>query len=82
MELVVAILVYLGVFVDGNTYTQAEIDAIASESQSQVQVILQDEEQTQSAIQAFENSGWEYSTETGLVAPAKQTDEEIIIIAR
>lgn len=82
MELIIAVLVYLGAFVEGNNYSPAEIDAKVSETQPQVQEVLQDEEQVQSAIEAFENSNWDYNPETGLVMPWKLEDEEIIIIAR
>lgn len=82
MELIVAVLVYLGVFVEGNTYSPAQIEEKANQVQPQVQEVLANDESTQSALQAFENSNWQYSPETGLVEPWEEEDEEVIIYSR
>lgn len=82
MEIIVAVLVYLGVLVEGNTYTIQEIDSEAAAIQPQVEEVLQSEEQTQSAIKAFETSDWYLNTETNIVEEWEDEPEEVVIISR
>ena len=82
MEIIVAVLVYLGVLVEGNSYTPVEIDAEAAAIKPQVDEVLISQEETDNAIQAFENSDWWINPETNAVEEWEDEPEEVIIISR
>ncbi len=56
MDLLIAILWYLQLLVPGQTYTTTDINAIYQNNQSAVEVIQNDETQTNQALDYFDNT--------------------------
>lgn len=56
MDILIAILFYLQLLVPGQTYTTNEINAIYESNQSAVESIQNDEQQTNQALNYFDES--------------------------
>lgn len=69
MEILIAILFYLGILIPGQTYTVDDVNSAADAHLDQVEAVCADQTQMDAAMIGFDESGMSFDGEAGLVQP-------------
>ncbi len=69
MEILIAILFYLGILIPGQTYTIDDLNNAADANLDQVEAVCGDQMQVDAAMTQFDESGMSFDGEAGLVQP-------------